>query len=261
MSRKFMTLKFMSLKYKRRLFSLIVMIGTPLTAMAQSSQEIGTYRWEDGCKQEGKVCGSQKYRDGLALLTLIVNGISVDVVLVDTGKLTIVAAVVGNNTKHPIDVIPELFTLQVTESRNLKLYDPEELSKKMGKEAQSDASWMMTASALATSRMTSQAGPGGDSPASDDSGNIVAGTRSRYATRPREATKPKGLALDRASARVEEGASAAEMVSELAMRAESVPAQSAASGLVFFESDKKVGQLLLKIPAGGYVFEFPFVRR
>ncbi|HET9532406.1 MAG TPA: hypothetical protein VFQ92_18760, partial [Blastocatellia bacterium] len=152
----------MNQKHKRLLFLLLIMMGAPFTVMAQdahpAAQEVGTYHWQDGCTQDGKVCGRQMYRDGLALLSLTVNGVSVDIVLVDTGKVMLVATSVGNDTRQTIDVVPQLFSLNAVKPKpkNLSFLAPDLFERKTGKVADSDVNWMMTALALAKSRMTTE---------------------------------------------------------------------------------------------------------
>jgi hypothetical protein len=216
------------------------MIGAPYTAMAQNpqaeQQEVGTYSWQDGCTQDGKVCGRQMYRDGLALLSLTIAGVSVDVVLVDTGKVILVATAVGNETRRKIDLIPQLFTLRVIKPKpkNLNFLDPDSFARKMGKSAGSDVSWMMTAAAFAKSRTAAETGL-----------SAIA----------------EGGLKDRTESQLEGGASDARVIHEVALRESIVPSRCFITGIVFFEGDKEADQLLLRIPAGGYIFEFPFVRR
>src|SRR5262249_2535522 len=131
------------------LFSLIIAISLPFTTTAQdpqtTSQEAGTYRWQEGCVQDGKVCGSIKVKDGLALLSLPGSGGRVDVVLLGKGKATVIAAAVGNATKHPIFVLPEQCSLYDTDVTpiKLKLYEPDSMAKK--KEVLSSLNQIITA--------------------------------------------------------------------------------------------------------------------
>lgn len=224
----------------RKLFRLAISITIVLSLSSAtqsrnyrtSPQEVGTYRWQDGCTQDGTVCGSIKIKYGLALLSLIAHGISVDIVLVDTGKVIAVAAAVGNATKQPIFILPEqinLYDVEVT-PRKLKLLDPELLAKKKDKDDVSEGDQIITAIDLVKSRVSIDNGLSSFKlPRINPSRNIIEDTD-------------------------------AKVIREAALRGDSLPSKKFIVGVVFFESDKKVNNLLLSIPIGGYVFEFPFVR-
>ena len=193
-------------------------------------QEAGTYRWQDGCVQDGTVCGSIKIKYGFALLSLTAHGISVDIVLVDTGKLIVVAAAVGNTTKQPIYVLPEQFSLYDTEltPKKLKQFDSESLVRKKDKDDISDSNQILTAIDLVKSRISADP-------------NLIP------AKLP-DTNQSQNLKAD------------AQVIREMVLRADSLLPKKFVIGAVYFESDQKVNNLLLSVSVGGYVFEFPFVR-
>jgi len=205
--------------------------GTARDARAEN-QEVGTYRWQDGCVQEGQVCGSVAIKDGLALMSLTAHGVRVDIVLVDTGKMMLVATAVGNSTKHPIFILPEQFSLLATgpKPRRLKMLDLSSMTRKEEKDPSSDNTLIMTATGLATSEIGVNTGL-------------------------------SAASQDQRSRGVEKAGSVAEVLRNMPLRAENIPPQMYVAGVICFETDKQVNQLLLSVPAGGYVFEFPFVRQ
>jgi hypothetical protein len=227
---------FMHKKLFRFVFSIIVALSLLFSTQSANSltcsQDVGTYRWQDGCTQDNSVCGSIKIKYGLALLSLIAHGVSVDIVLVDTGKVIAVAAAVGNTTKQPIFILPEQINLYDVEviSRKLKLLDSESLAKKKDKGDVSEGDQIITAIDLVKSRVSVDNGLSPFRlPRINPSRNIIEDTD-------------------------------AKVIREAALRGDSLPSKKFVVGVVFFESDKKVNNLLLSIPIGGYVFEFPFVR-
>jgi len=223
-------------KLFRFVISIIIVLSLSLATQSRNcltrTQEVGTYRWQDGCTQDNAVCGSIKIKYGLALLSLIAHGISVDIVLVDTGKLVAVAVSVGNTTKQPIFILPEQINLYDTEvtPRKLKLLDPESLARKKDKDDVSDGDQIITAVDLVKSRVSAD-----------------------------NSLTPFRLPRINPSRNVIEDTDA-KVIREVALRGDSLPSKKFVVGVVFFESDKKVNSLLLSIPIGGYVFEFPFVR-
>ncbi|HSE97167.1 MAG TPA: hypothetical protein VLD57_02780 [Blastocatellia bacterium] len=245
----------MNRKYKILLFCLIFVIAAPTFTSGQDPapalQEVGTYRWLDGCVEDGKVCGSSRFGNGLASLILTVNRVSIDVVLVDTGNLILVATVVGNDTRQPIDVIPDLFSLTSVKEkpRPLKRIDPDWLAKKSDeKKARADIEWMKTALSLSTERVKVETRL-----------SPVPGDYNEVASEP--GTSGKEPEPGRANSPKETGAGILDTFRVMALRPVALPARKFASGIVYFEVDKEADHLLLSIPAGGYVFEFPFVRK
>jgi len=214
--------------------SIILVTALPPLAMAQDvqtgAQETGTYRWQEGCVQDGKVCGSIAIKNGLALLSMTVHGVRVDLVLADTGKLLLIAAAIGNGTKQPIFVLPEQFNLydMGSKQRRLKILDPGTLARRKEKDALGDSQLIMTAVDLALSQIGTNTGL--------------------------SALRPDSLRTE--SLNDPEGP-----VRQMALRADNIPSQKFVAGVVCFEGDKQVSQLLLSIPVGGYVIEFPFARQ
>lgn len=241
---------------------------------AQSSQSVSqasnVHRWREGCTEDKQVCGSHQLMEGFFVERLDANGISVDAVLADTGQRIVVVLVVANATQSPIDVIPSLASLEALapKAKNLKQQNAEELARKIEKKTERDAKLSLLAAIFATRRSTtttdSYGSYGGNVGITDNRGNSASGnyngtySGSSSSTTTRPDYEMRGLAVESGRARIESASSEANAIREAALKANTVKPKEFICGVVFFERDSKSKNVLLRLPIGNQILEFPF---
>jgi hypothetical protein len=198
----------------------------PAHQVSSATVQNGIARWQPGG------AGSDQFsEDDSVVESLTVNGVTVQVSLHDTGwKMRANVAVTNANTEH-VYVNPARFTLEerTPVAKSLPYQDPHKLVNA----ATHQILWT-NASAYAPEGQWSQP----SASVVSTSYKMPASTNASQAlfSAPQNTTEPK----------------------EAVFKEGPVAANGTVSGAAWFERDKKAGQLVLRVPVDGVVFEFPF---
>jgi hypothetical protein len=206
----------------------------------------GVARWQSGAR------GSVEFMSGdEAVESLTVNGITVQVSLQDTGWKMRANIAVLNAAKQPLYVIPRLMTLDEAAPliKPLRMQDP----ARMAKAANHQILWT-----------SASAGPsGGFQPqrasSASSSGNAYAFSYQLASNNAPENYLAQQQAAEQLVARNQ--APLLDMVraiDELSLRESTLKPSEKTAGSVWFERDSRSRQLVLRVPVGGVIFEFPF---
>ena len=206
----------------------------------------GVARWQSGAK------GSIEFMSGEeAVESLTVNGITVQVSLQDTGWKMRANVAVVNAAKQPLYVMPRLVTLDELAPliKPLRLQDPERVAKA----ANHQILWT-----------SASAGPsGGVQPqrasSASSSGNAYAASYQL----PTETAPPNYLAQHQTAEQLVAKNQAAlidmvRVINALSLRDSTLKTSEKTAGSVWFERDSRSRQLVLHVPVGSVIFEFPF---
>ena len=221
-----------------------------LKAMNAAAEEIalkdGVARWQSGTK------GSVEFVSGEeAIESLTVNGITVQVSLQDTGWKIRANVAVVNAAKQPLYVMPRLMTLDEMAPliKPLRMQDPERIARA----ANHQILWT-SASAGPSGSVRPQRSPSAQSkadayvfsfqvPANGGTQNYLAQQQAAEQL----VAKSQAPLLDMVGA-----------INSLSLRESTLKPSEKTAGSVWFDRDSKSRQLLLRVPVGDVVFEFPF---
>ena len=238
-----------------RPYSIFFVLAT--VALAQSSlPQVNVAKWA-----QGSPISDSFYRDGALVKVIRNGGIEVRASAFDTGSKMRVQILVVNNSSARVDVVPDQFTLEITQPRQqaLKYQDPGQMAKSIKRRA----GWSGLAAGLgeaSTKTVTSESQTNGNVSVHDQDGNVSNGTYSGSATT--TTTVPDQEARQRSRERVAEihnrsRNSIAELES-VALRANTLEPGTQVEGAVFFSREKKHDEVLLRIPLAALTFEFTF---
>jgi len=228
--------------YVARLFLTPPVLKSISSAPANAALTNGKAIWQEG------IAGSSSFLNGKNIVeSLTANGITVQVSLQDTGwKLRANVAVMNAGTQ-PIYVLPKLLTLdEVAPGRKLLRYqDPERIAKALNHQV------LWTASS---------AGPESGLQ-SDRYGSASAATYNASYKMP-STTAPNFLAQHQALEEIAAKNQTAlvnmgQEIKTLSLRECTLKSGENTAGSVWFDRDGKSQQLVLRVPVGGVVFEFP----
>jgi hypothetical protein len=213
------------------------------SAVVESAQLVnGAARWQHGA------AGSSEITNGGKLVeSLTVSGITVQVSLQDTGWKLRANVAVANSSLQPVYVLPKVLSLdEIAPSVKPLLYqDPEHI----GKATNHQILWT-----------ASTAGPTGgvqpDRSASSSASLTAASYKLRSTPSPNYLAQHQALeeiAAKNQTALVD----MAREINALALRECTLKPSEKTAGAVWFERDSKSRQLILRVPVGGVIFEFP----
>jgi hypothetical protein len=214
--------------------------------MEDSSLKGGVARWQSGAK------GSLEFMSGDQLVeSLTANGITVQVSLQDTGWKMRANVAVVNAAQEPLYVLPRLLTLDEVAplAKPLPLQDPERVAKA----ANHQILWT-SASAGPSGGVQPQQNP---SPSSSANAYVVSYQLLSSTVAPNYLAQHQ--AAEQLVARNQ--AALVDMVREinaLSLRESTLKPSEKTAGSVWFERDSRSRQLVLRVPVGGVLFEFPF---
>ena len=177
----------------------------------------------------------QFYSDGSVVESLTVDGVTVQVSLHDTGwKLRADIAVVNDGALQ-VSVTPSHFTLlaQAPHAHQLAYQDP----KLMASSVSHGVLWSSN---------------GAKSPSA---GNVAVNTAFTSSQTPNYLVPAQSAELNAAKHDVD--LSAVRQIHNTALRQGEVAPGAKSAGAVWFERDKKAEQLVLRVPVGQTIFEFP----
>jgi len=212
-------------------------------AVVESAQLVnGAARWQHGS------AGSSEFTNGDKLVeSLTVNGITVQVSLQDTGWKLRANVAVANSGLQPVFVLPKLLSLdEIAPSvKPLLFQDPGHI----GKATNHQILWT-----------ASTAGPtGGAQPdrSSSSSANFTAASY-KLPSAPSPNYLAQHQALEEIAAKNQTAlVDMAREINALALRECTLKPSEKTAGAVWFERDSKSRQLILRVPVGGVIFEFP----
>lgn len=218
-------------------------VPTPEEKMSMRS---GVVRWQSG------TAGSSEFRNGgQAVESLTANGVTVQVTLQDTGWKLRANVAVANAGPEAVYVLPKLLSLDETAPlvKPLAYQDPVHVAKAMNHQI------LWTSANAAPS--------GGLRPQRTPSASSVASTYSVVYKLPASASSPNYLAQQQASEELAARNQAALVdtvreINALSLRECTLKPSEKTAGAVWFERDAKSRQLVLRVPVGGVIFEFPF---
>jgi hypothetical protein len=206
---------------------------TPARVESASVQN-GVARWQPGSK------GSEQfYGNGQLVESLTVDGVTVQVSLQDTGwKLRADVAVANDGSSH-VSITPSHFTLDeiAPNAKSLAYQDPKHLAKAVNHQIL----WTTASAAPAAGPQVSNA----------------AYHMPVYSS----ALSPNYLAQHEAAVQLVSEHKAefnpSSQINVVALADASLQPSQKASGAVWFERDSKPQQMVLRVPVGDVVFEFP----
>ncbi len=202
----------------------------------------GVAHWQSGSK------GSYEFTSGDKLVeSLTANGITVQISLQDTGWKMRANVAVVNGGQQPVHLQPRLLSLDEIAPlvRPLRYQDPTEVAKAANHQilwTAASAGPSGGAQPQRTSSSTDLYTVNYRLPSSDPSGNYLA----------------QHQALEEIAAKNQ--AALVNMVREinaLSLRECTLKPNEKTAGAVWFERDPKSNQVVLRVPVGGVVFEFP----
>jgi hypothetical protein len=235
------------------------------TLFAQSQHSIGsqnasTVRWQEGAESSDKFIS-----DGAVVKVLTVGGVTVSASLQDTGWKMRADIMITNRSGQRFDVLPETFTLEVIapKSKSLAYQSPDKLAKSIYRKARWSVALTMVAGSLATQQSTSKSSAQGSVYATDNTGNLGYGTYKGNSTT--TTTFPDYAARERADEQarniIQSAADAIDYIYRVSLKANTLMPGRDIFGAVYFERDKKAEGVVLTIPVGNTIFEFPFGKK
>jgi len=229
--------------YVARLFLTPPVLKAISSGPVNASLTNGKAVWQEG------VAGSFSFPSGNNIVeSLTANGITVQVSLQDTGWKLRANVAVMNAGGQPIYVLPKLLSLSETAPSNkpLRFQDPERIAKALNHQL------LWTASS---------AGPeNGLQP--DRSSSAAIGATYNVSYKMPSTAAPNLLAQHQALEEIAAKNQTALVdmsreIKTLPLRECTLKSGENTAGAVWFDRDGKSKQLLLRIPVGGVVFEFP----
>ena len=206
----------------------------------------GVSRWEEGAPG----C-DQFMNNGRLVESLTVNGITAQVSLNDTGWKLRANVAIANEGSGAISIDPSQFILDEIGAHGRPLFyqNPEELAKSVTHQV------LWTESTAGTANMSMRSA----------SGTVLSATNVDYRSSLTPAVSAPNYLLQHQSA--EDDAvrrqgkqtlvNTAQQIRELALKPGTVEAGGKVSGAVWFERSKNPQQLILRIPIGNDMLEFP----
>ena len=229
--------------YVARLFLTPPVLKATSSGPVNATLTNGKAVWQDGA------AGSSSFPSGNNMVeSLTANGITVQVSLQDTGWKLRANVAVMNAGGQPIYVLPKLLSLSETAPSNkpLRFQDPERIAKALNHQL------LWTASS---------AGPeNGLQP--DRSASAAMGATYNVSYKMPSIAAPNLLAqhqaLEEIAARNQTAlVDMSREIKTLSLRECTLKSGENTAGAVWFDRDGKSKQLLLHVPVGGVVFEFP----
>jgi len=213
-------------------------VPAPATRKAIVSATVDNHvaRWSAGGP------GSDQFVSSDSLVeSLTVDGVTVQVTLHDTGWKLRADVAVANDTTESVSIAPSHFLLQevVPSVKSLPYQDPKEMAKSVShgvlwnSETATSPTGMRSASAL----------------------NVSYQTPFTATQTPNYLVPAQSAQLDAAKHDVD--LTAVRHIHNTALREGAVAPGTDAAGAVWFERDKKADQLVLHVPVGQTIFEFP----
>jgi len=228
--------------YVARLFLTSPVLKSVSSVPVSATLTNGKAVWQEGAS------GSTSFPSGKSVVeSLTANGVTVQVSLQDTGWKVRANVAVMNAGAQPIYVLPKLLTLdEVTPYRKLLRYqDPERIAKALNHQLL----WT-----------TSSAGPK-NGPQPDRSASESASTYNVTYKMPSSAAPnllAQHQALEEIAAKNQTAlVNMAQEIKTLSLRECTLKAGENTAGSVWFDRDGKSQQLVLRVPVGGVIFEFP----
>lgn len=218
-----------------------------------------TVRWQEGAEGADRF-----FSDGVPIKVLTANGVAVSVSLQDTGWKMRADVVVANRSQGRVDVLPETFTLDVItpKAKRLEFKSLHELAKSIENKSRWRTVLANVAGAMATQQTTSVSSTHGTVSASDNVGNSASGVYSGSSTTitvsPDYAARQR--ANEQARTAVQSAGDMIDYLGRVSLKDNTLMPGQEMSGAVFFERDSKAEGVLLRVPVGNTVFEFPLGR-
>ncbi len=204
----------------------------------------GVARWQSGSK------GSVQFRSGSeSVESLTANGVTVQVSLQDTGWKMRANVAVVNSGKQAVYVLPKLLSLDELAPliKPLRYQDPSQVAKAathqiLWTSANASPSFSAQSQRASASSGTEFTAVSFKLPAADPSPNYLA----QHQVLEETAAKNQSALVD-----------LTREINALSLRECTLKPGEKVAGAVWFDRDAKSSQLLLRVPAGGLVFEFP----
>jgi hypothetical protein len=213
------------------------------------------------CDESTPTCTHQ-YIDGKKFKILTADQVVITAYASANTKYARVDLSVLNKTTMPIDVLPQNFSIsELTPKERTFAYVPFE---KIVKSDEHRAGWANALNAfgagMATKQVTTDTTSNGTVDLNSSDGTYTNGTYSGTSTSTTSVPDYAAQAQAQENIRNRNAAIAAEsqVMSQAALKANSVMPNQAISGVVYFEFDKKVETLQLILPIGGITYEIPF---
>lgn len=204
----------------------------------------GVVRWQSGAK------GSYQFMNGSQLVeSLTANGVTVQVSLQDTGWKMRANVAVVNGGKQSVYVLPKLLSLDEIAPliKPLRYEDPAHVAKAANHQV------------LWTSASADAAGEAQHSrPYSSANGDVYVLTYKLPVSDPSPNYLAQHQALEEIAAKNQAPlVNMARELNELSLRECTLKPSEKTAGAVWFERDGKSRQLMLKVPVGEVIYEFP----
>jgi hypothetical protein len=204
----------------------------------------GVARWQSGAK------GSYQFMNGSQLVeSLTANGVTVQVSLQDTGWKMRANVAVVNGGKQSVYVLPKVLSLDEIAPliKPLRYEDPAHVAKA----ANHQVLWTSASAGAA----------GGAQPARSSStsgGDVYVLTYKLPVSDPSPNYLAQHQALEEIAAKNQTAlVNMAREINELSLRECTLKPSEKTAGAVWFERDGKSRQLILKVPVGDVIYEFP----
>ena len=194
----------------------------------------------------GGAGSDQFYSDDSLVESLTVNGVTVQVTLHDTGWKLRANVAVANDSSEQVMIIPSNFQLSefVPAVRTLAYQDPKEM-------ARSVSHGVLWTSESATS-------PTGFSPQhAGAAATVNVGYKTPFATTQTPNYLVETQSQQLSAAKHDVDLNAVHQIHNTALKQGAVVPGAKSSGAVWFERDKKAEQVVLRIPVGSTIYEFP----
>jgi hypothetical protein len=211
----------------------------PITkSLGSATVENNVARWTSGASGS-----DQFYSDDSLVESLTVNGVTVQVTLHDTGWKLRANVAVANDGSEQVMITPASFQLSESSPavRTLPYQDPKEMAKSV-------SHGVLWTSVSATS-------PAGEH------GDAAATMNTAYKTPFASTQTPNYLVQTQteqlSAAKHDVDLNAVHQIHNTALRQGPVNPGTKSSGAVWFERDKKAEQVILRIPVGQTIYEFP----
>lgn len=201
-------------------------------------------------------------KDGLVIAVLVRDSIAAAISIVRSDNQMWANVSISNSSQRRLDIDPSTFTLEVAEPnrKHLPYLDPERLARSIRRRAAWGAALTEIAGEMATTETETEAETNVRAQARDNEGYRAQGT-ARSTTTVTTVTRDE-QARARAAADAERiTATAATKASDLvnrALRANTLMPGDEIGGVVFFERDRRARLVVLRVPVGELVYEFPY---
>jgi hypothetical protein len=193
----------------------------------------------------GGAGSDQFYSDDSLVESLTVNGVTVQVTLHDTGWKLRANVAVANDSSEPVMITPSNFQLSefAPAVRTLAYQDPKEM-------ARSVSHGVLWTSESATS-------PTGSAPRQSAAATVNVGYKTPFAATQTPNYLVETQSQQLSAAKHDVDLNAVHQIHNTALKQGAVVPSAKSSGAVWFERDKKAEQVVLRIPVGSTIYEFP----